>query len=198
MQTFKEFLNESGLTRIWTHVQNHTCGAISGFRGENTKAQNQANNKEILAYLRRKGYSLTKVSGNYIENFGKADQKEVKEPSFFVVDIADTGNLEKDLVALGRRFDQDSVLIVPRGGNGAYLVGTSRRENAFPDFGQSVVVGSSRFGKVAGEFLSRIKGREFAFEEIQAPSTRNGKWGEATIAKQVEEDLRPIFEEMDK
>lgn len=192
MKNFAELnqtLIESSLSRIWRHVQDHQSGAISGYRDDNDKATNKKNNREIKAFLTRKGYSVTRVQGNYIENKGSANEKEVGEPSFFVVDINDTGKLESDLAALGKRFDQDSVLIVPKGGKGAYLLGTSKRDDAFPDFGKSVKVGSSRFGKAAGEFLSRVRGREFAFEAVEEPHTVNGKRGWAIIAEQVEKEI---------
>lgn len=200
MKKFKQFisetsleeLRESSLSRIWRHVQDHQAGAISGYRDGNSKAENKSNNREIKAYLNKRGYSVTSVKGNYIENFGSENQREVGEPSFFVVDMNDTGNLERDLAALGKRYDQDSILIVPQGGKGAYLLGTSKRDDAFPPFKQKEVVGSSRFGKVAGQFLSRIRGREFAFEseQVKQPSTVNGKRGWSILADKVEAELK--------
>lgn len=192
MKSFIQFaneINESSLSRIWRHVQNHTAGAISGYRGENSKEQNQSNNRDIKAFLTTKGYSVTAVSGNYIENFGSENQREVKEPSFFVVDIKDSGNLERDLVALGRRFDQDSVLIVPKGGEGAYLFGTSQRSDAYPNYNTKELVGNSRFGKVAGQYLSRIRGRQFAFEQVNPPDTINGIRGWNILADKIEEEI---------
>ncbi len=196
MENFKKFLNESGLSRIWSMTQKHTCGAISGYRGDNEPAVNKQNNREIVAYLRTKGYSVTSVDGSYIEDKGSSSQREVKEPSFFVVDIRDGGNLERDLRALGQKYDQDSILVVPVGGKEAYLVGTSQRSSAWPSFGQKEVVGSSRFGKVAGQFLSRIRGREFAFEEnddYQEPMTINGIRGQNILASRVEQSLEEIY-----
>lgn len=189
MKKFKEFVNESSLSRIWRHIQDHQAGAISGYRDNNSKAENKANNREILAYLKSKGYSVTSVKGSYIENFGSENEKEVGEPSFFVVDMNDTGNLERDLAKLGERYDQDSVLIVPKGGKNAYLLGTSHRDDSYPSYGQKEVVGSSRFGKAAGQFLSRIRGREFAFESIQEPQTINGKRGWAILADKVDKEI---------
>lgn len=198
-QTMKEFdaylneqLGESSLSRIWQHIQNHQAGAISGYRDENSKEENKQNNREIKAYLRRKGYSVTGVQGSYIENFNSENAREVGEPSFFVVDIEDKGTLIKDLSALGRRFDQDSVLLIPKGGKGkgAYLFGTSKRDDTFPTYGQTIVVGDSKFGKAAGEFLSRIGGRAFAFEEVKYPGTINGKRGWAILAEQVEKEMK--------
>lgn len=196
MENFKKFLNESGLSRIWSMTQKYTCGAISGYRGDNEPAVNKQNNREIVAYLRTKGYSVTSVDGSYIEDKGSSSQREVKEPSFFVVDIRDGGNLERDLRALGQKYDQDSILVVPVGGKEAYLVGTSQRSSAWPSFGQKEVVGSSRFGKVAGQFLSRIRGREFAFEEnddYQEPMTINGIRGQNILASRVEQSLEEIY-----
>lgn len=186
----KDALDESSLSRIWKHVQDHQAGAISGYRDENSRTENKQNNREIKAYLMRKGYGVTSVQGNYIENFGSDNQREVGEPSFFVVDLQDNGRLEYHLAALGQRFDQDSVLIVPQGGKGAYLLGTSKRDDAFPSYGNKEVVGRSRFGKVAGEFLSRIRGREFAFESVEWPGTVNGKRGWIILANKVDNELR--------
>jgi hypothetical protein len=39
-------------------------------------------------------------------------------------------------------------------------------------------------GKVAGEFLSRIRGREFAFENAMS---YNERWADAILASKVEE-----------
>ena len=246
-------INESSLSRIYRKTQAYTCGAISGYRDENSKSENSANNRMIKNYLLGKGYSVTAVEGNYIENLGaqeysvvreddrkteyltfpsgsrthdwtdkanratvytdkkeaeraaseysgevKKHVREVVEPSFFVcnhgVEGDDGGELRKDLVKMGKKTDQDSVLIVPYGGKGAYLLGTSRRENAFPPYGQTETVGSGRYGRAAGDFLSRIRGRAFAFEEVEPPSTRNGKWAQSAYAKRLDREFKDIGE----
>jgi len=188
----KEYVsvNESGLSRIWSHTQDHQTGAITAYRGDKDKSENKRNNRQLKGFLRNKGYGITSVDGNYIEDFGGDNPREVGEATFFVVDLKDTGNLEKDLAALGRKFDQDSVLIVPKGGTGAYLLGTSKRESSFPEYNQKFKVGSGKFGKVAGQFLSRIKGREFAFEEVM---TYNERWADALLAREIAEEV-PIDE----
>ena len=173
-----EELKESSLSRIQRKLQNHAAGAITAFRGDKTKKENLENNKKILAYLLNKGYSVTKVKGSYIENFGSEDQKEVGENSFFVVNGKvegdDNGQLENDLKLLGQKFDQDSILSV-RYQEPAALVGTSDRENAFPGMDTKVTVGKPVFGDSEGEFFSRIGGRKFAFEsEYRFPDNING------------------------
>lgn len=188
-------LTESSLSRLWSKTEKHTCGAITGYRGENTTEENRENNRILVNYLQGKGYSLTRVDGSYIENFNTPTAREVREPSFFVcnhtVEGDDGGQLENDLRKLGKRFDQDSVLIVPAGAQDAYLVGTSDRSDAWPAPGQRVPVGSAKWGDSLGPFFSRVGGRKFAFEEIQPPSTRNARWAQHLLAKQIDEDSVP-------
>lgn len=193
MQNFKGFLEESSLSRIWSKTKNHSCGTITSYRGDRTKAENKKTNKEMLTYLMGKGYSVTKIKGSYIENFGSENEKEVGEASFFVcnqkVDGDDGGKLQKDLAALGRKYDQDSVLIIPHGGKGAFLLGTSKRDDGFPAYNQKEVVGKGKFGKAAGQFLSRIRGREFAFEEVEAMQTINGIRGQKMFVEKMSKDM---------
>jgi hypothetical protein len=161
----KKYLGESSLSRIVDHMNNYSCGIITTFRGERTKSVNRINNKEALAVLKRKGYGVTKVKGSYIENFGTDTAIEVGEESLFVVNHKvkgdDNGELENTLKKLGERYDQDSILSIRKGE--AVLIGTSKRDNAFPNYGQKVSQGSGKFGRNAFEFLTRIKGRPFAF-----------------------------------
>ena len=189
-------LLEASLNRIYQKTKNHAVGAVTAFRGDKTKAENKSNNKKVLAYLMNAGYSVIKVKGSYWENFQKPTQREVGEESFFVanykIDGDDGGQLERDLIKLGRLYDQDSILSVPFEKKG-YLYGTSKRDDAFPDYSQKVVVGKPVFGDAKGEFFSRVKGRKFAFEsyeEASKPMTYNGKWALALIAKDVAEELR--------
>lgn len=187
MTNFKHIVLESGLSRIFQKTQNFDTGAITAFRSDKPYAVNHANNKRILAVLLRKGYSVTKIKGSYIESYGKPNAREVGEESFFVVDHEHTGELKNDLLALGREFDQDSILFIEHEKPGV-LIGTSKREDSFPEFNQEYEVGRPVFGDVSGEFFSRVKGRQFAFEsitEIKEPPTNNGKWAMKTVADKL-------------
>ncbi len=175
-----EQLKESGLSRIQSGIKNHAVGAITAFRGDDVKQKNLQKNKVLLAKLLDKGYSVTKVKGSYIENKGSPEEKEVGENTFFVINRRvegdDGGQLERDLIALGSLFDQDSILSKKYDGK-AMLIGTSDRENAFPSKGETMEFDKAKFGDTQGEFFSRVKGRKFAFENaehIPAPSTING------------------------
>lgn len=191
MKTYNQFVQESSLSRIKSKVDDYSCGAITAFRNEYTHAQNKERNKELFAALKVKGYSITKVKGSYIENFNSPDAKEVGEETWFVcndkVEGDDKGQLEKDLKKLGEKYDQDSILSIRNAK--ASLIGTSHRDNAFPSYNQTVAVGTGKYGKKSGEFFSRVKGREFAFEELE-PSTIMGKMGLKLIGEEVWKNIK--------
>lgn len=177
-------LNESSLSRLWAHNEDHECGAITAFRDKKadgtpyTKKENNARNKSLLAKLMSKGYGVTKIGGSYQYDDGTVS----KERSFFVVDKDDTGNLVSDFKRIGKEFDQESVLIAPKGAiNGetdAYLLGTIKSD--FLGVGQKFKVGKGRLGKASGVAISYVGGRPFVFEEVgdevAPPNTNNGRW----------------------
>ena len=184
---FKEYLNESGLSRVWKHMQEHDSGTITAFRyardcrrGEKyTKGENKARNKVLLAILLKHKFSVTKAKGVYIENYKKPDAIEVGENVFIVVDINDTGKLKKVLLELGEKFDQDSVLFIPKGGNKGILTGTNKCENGYPGYGVIKILKHPIFGE-DGEMYTKVNGRPFILKEgavlIPPPGNNNGKW----------------------
>lgn len=189
-------LQESSLSRIQRKIDSHSTGAITAYRGDKTYEENQTNNKKLLAFLLNAGYSVTKVRGSYIENKGSDNENEVAENSFFVanqkVEGDDQGELEADLIRLGKLYDQDSILSI-RNGSNANLIGTSSREDSWPGLGVVQSVGKPTFGDPEGEFFSRIGGRKFAFEEdYSIPETINGKRSLKIVAEEVAVALSKI------
>ena len=163
------FLLESSLSRILQHMKEHDSGSITAFRGKYSKADNKKRNKILSARLRRKGYDLTRIDGVYIENFNKPNAQKVKEEVFFVVDSKNKGNLKKDLLELAKDEldppdDQDSILFIPKGGDGSILVGSSRNPDLDLSLGQEIPFSKRNLGN-DGEFFSSISGRPFSFSE---------------------------------
>ena len=147
--------NESSLSRLYKHYQEHDSGTISGYRGENTKAENQENNKKLKNFLLANGYSVTQIQGSYEETDPKGNKKVVKEMSFIVIDINDTGKLKKVLTDAGKRFQQEAVTFSEKGGD-YHLIMCST--------GEEFKLGSPMFGK-DGKIISKEKGRPFIFAE---------------------------------
>ncbi len=186
-------INESSMARLYKHMTEHDCGIITAFRGKDESGKpysakdNKKRNKSLKAKLTAENLALTKVAGTYIEHFNSDMAKEIKEDSFFVVDVADRGNLEKLLRNWGEQFEQDSILIIPKGGEAATLIGTSERKKAWPKMGESVTFSNRGLGKES-QFMTKIKGTPFVFES-QAGETIAYKRGVSILAAMKWQDM---------
>ena len=199
-KNFKKSLNESSLSRLWKHNKEHDAGALTAFRkgpkcGEGkpyTKKQNAQRNKSLLAKLKTKGYGVTKLHGSYPEG-----GKTAKEISYFVVDLNDSGGLEKDLRKLGAEFDQDSILFIPKGAIAgdakAELIGTNKCDNNWLGFGKKEIFNKGRMGHDSPIYTSKVNGRPFIFEEVgeivESPQTGYGHWAMHLIAEKNWQDI---------
>lgn len=166
-------VNESSLSRVWKHATEHDSGTISAFRyaehcGDGkvySKSMNKSRNAKLKSKLLSMGYGVTKIDGVYIENYKSDDERHVREESFLVIDMKDSGKLRKDLIALGKEFDQDSITYCQP--SGAYvLISTNTCPKGYPGNGKvgvTIKLGKSMFGK-KGEFHSTVNGRPFVFE----------------------------------
>ena len=191
---FKEYLQESSLSRLWRHNGEHDCGAMTAFRtaadcgeGEKyTKADNKKRNKSLLAKIKSKGYGATTLKGKYPEG-----GKEAKEISYFIVDLEDGGNLEKDMKKFGEEFEQDSILYVPKGAiqnkSKAHLIGTNHCKNNWLGYHRTEVFNKGKMGYDSPIYTSYVNGRPFIFEEvgdeILNPGNGMGWWALRVAAK---------------
>ena len=182
MESWNRYLlKESGLSRVLQHIEAHDCAILTAFRNDpkdmskcakgsvddndqegNTRALNKKRNRDLKAMLLGFDYGVTAVDGSYIENFEQPDQIEVKEDSFFVVNLNDDPDFVRNVQEMAEKFCQDSVIIIPQGGKAAYLYGTN--ESDFPGYGEKVEVGGLKMGKEA-EFMTRVNKRPFTFSE---------------------------------
>ena len=178
LKEWKEFLTESGLSRLYKHMTEHDSAIMSAFRNEYSNKENHERSRELKARLLEQGYGVTKVDGSYIENFETPEAIEVSELSLFVSNRHDDPEFVNNIAGLGENYEQDSVLIIPTGGEAAYLFGT-REGNDFPPYHDQVSVGSIKMGEEA-EFMSKVKGRPFVFKEPVLETydslSRNQKW----------------------
>jgi|TARA_Y100000310_G_scaffold271573_1_gene286109 hypothetical protein len=200
MKSYKKLINESSLSRLWRHNEEHDCGALTAFRkgsdcGEGkiySKKDNQKRNKSLLAKLKVKGYGVTTLQGSYPEG-----GKTTKEVSYFVVDLNDKGTLEKDLLKLGEIFEQDSILFIPKGAikgeSKAYLIGTNRCDNNWLGYHKKEIFNKGKMGYDSPIYTSKVNGRPFVFEsigdEVQSPQTGFGHWAMHLMANHDWENL---------
>lgn len=183
LQTFREYkeMNESNLSRLWKHNLEHDCGAITAFRiyedcnDKLVKLSHEDKKKRNLALasdLKSLGYSITKVIGKYPEGNSNVLTKEV---SYFVVDAQDNGKLKSDLKRLGNKYDQDSILYVPKNSFGknskAVLIGTNNCDDNFLKFDEELLFNNGHLGYSSPIYTSYKNGRPFIFENIEIDET---------------------------
>ena len=106
----QETINESSLSRIYSHIKNHDCAIISAFRSQMVNCLNTPKSERVMSLKDNKersrglksallllGYSVTSVKGSYIENYLQDNAVEVVEDSYFVVNTNNDSKFEKNL-----------------------------------------------------------------------------------------------------
>ena len=168
-------LNESSLNRVYSHIMEHDCAVITAFRKELVNCltseaseklslrDNKSRNKGLKAALLYLKYGITNVEGSYIENYLADNQKEVIEDSYFVVNLKDDPKFIDNIVKLGEIFCQDSVMIMEKGGENNYLVGTNL--HTFPGYGEINKLGHFK-PAIEDEFMTKVHGRPFSLESF--------------------------------
>ena len=112
MKTYKEFMQESSLSRIKSKSDKGGMAILSGSRGDKSKKENKARAKQLDKDIRGKGLpGATKVTGSYVEKDKSGKETKVKERSH-VVTSGKKGKrkFKKAVKALGKKYGQDSVL----------------------------------------------------------------------------------------
>ena len=192
----KYIIAEGGLSRNWSHMQEHDCALISAERNSYTKKENKDRGLELEAVIARAGYGYKTERGSFIENFKTPQAIEVSEKSLFVVNLKDDPGFFDRIAELSKQFEQDSVLMIPKGGKGAYLIGT-KEGNDFPPFGETITVGDFH-GGVEDEFMTRTGGRPYVFkdkdikEELQTYKklSRNQRWAVKKMVERLKHSSR--------
>ena len=113
MKTFKEFLEESSLSRIKSKSDKGGMAIISGSRADKSAKENKARAKQLDRDIKGKGLpGATKVTGRWTEKDDDTGKEtKVKERSH-VVTSGKKGKraFKKDIKALGKKYGQDAVL----------------------------------------------------------------------------------------
>ena len=155
-------MQESSLNRIRQKDSKGGMAIMSAQRGDMTKKQNKARSKQLDKDIRGAGLpGPTKVSGRYTENKGQKNERKVGERSS-VVSSGKMGKrkFKKAITKLGKKYNQDSVLVKKKPKGSAALVGTNK--SSYPGMGKRDKVGKMNPGKT-GEFDTKIKNKTFTY-----------------------------------
>jgi len=162
MKTFKEFMQESSLSRIKSKSDKGGIATMSADRGNLSKKQNQARAKQLQKDIRGKfGRGPTKLKGSYDEKDEKTGKsRKVKEKSF-AIDRGKMGKrkFKKEVKKLGKKYGQDSVLTQTK--KTATLHST--RKGGLGPKTKGIGVGKFRPQRKNPDGQSQIKGKVFSY-----------------------------------
>ena len=190
MKQFKEYLQESSLSRIMTHItKTENFGVMSPFRKEFSDKENLERYKELKELVREKGYGFIELKGGYQEETGFVNEK-----SLFIPNIK-----KKEMMELGKKYDQFSVIIKDK--NTFAEIGTNKNaginsvQNKF-DVGGKRNISVDDVGNIFKDFFSRLlkgshAGKKFLFkvqEKVETSMYYYKKHGPqwATVYEEIE------------
>jgi len=160
MKTFKEFMQESSLSRIKSKSDKGGIATLSGSRDDKSKKENRARAKQLDKDIRGKGLpGATKVTGSYVEKDKSGKEKKVKERSH-VVTSGKMGKkkFKKAVKALGKKYGQDSVLTQTKKSGRLQATRKGGLGKA-----KGISVGKFKAGGKNPEGQSQIKGKTFTY-----------------------------------
>ena len=171
MKTFKEFLEESSLSRIKSKSDKGGVAIISGSRGDKSSKENKARAKQLDRDIKGAGLpGATKVKGRWDEKDKKTGKTtKVKERSHVVTSGKKSKRKFSNIIKkLGKKYKQDAVLIqkkktgtltaTSKGGLGKKQKTKTREVNV-----KRAGVGKFRPGRSSSEGDTQIKKKTFTY-----------------------------------
>jgi hypothetical protein len=174
METFKHYLKEINIARVWHYAQIFNVGILSASRHEFQDLpeahpdSNRSRSRWLQNDIRDHRLGFVPIKSDTIENQGTPKEQHVRDRSYLVTTYGNERKLQRFLEEHGEKDEQDSVLYKPHYSTDAHLI-TTRGEKK----GSITSVGRWHPSKI-GEYYSALKnGKTFTFESIRfvnAPS----------------------------
>lgn len=178
MKTYLQFISEcssiqeTSLSRVVSKIKKGGIATISAERGDKNKKENRERSNRLSRDLRGRGLGATKARGSFVETDDEGNRREVGETSY-VVSSGKKGKrkFKKAVQKLGRKYDQDSVLIKQKPGlkSTASWLGTTKRKGAEPKLGKTSPQGKLSTANAnkplpAGEGGTKVKNKTYQFK----------------------------------
>ena len=167
MITFKEFMQESSLSRIKSKSDKGGMATMSASRADKSAKENRARAKQLDKDIKGKGLpGATKVTGSYVEKGDDGKEKKVKERSH-VVTSGKKGKraFKKAVKSLGKKYGQDSVLTQTKKTG---TLSATRKGGLKDNQGKNIKrakAGKFKPGKSSPEGDTQIKKKTFTYEK---------------------------------
>jgi len=141
----------------------YDTGFIGATIGGDFKRRSSLLNELLAAEMACLSYGIVKINGSSIEDYETQNAKEVGDNLYFIIDHHNKGDLKTDLMILGEKFNQESVLFVHKGGVDSELIGTVFGKR-FIGYRHVRELKDIVFDE-SGNFQARVDGRPFILGE---------------------------------
>lgn len=185
-----ENLLETTFKRLEKHFNTNECAFISACRSENSPEINNKLTNELANDLRKLGYGYIKVKGGYIETLRDGTKKPVEEKTFAIFNNNNESfenfpsgyktDFVRDMIALCRKYNQDSVLIKEKNQPGHYY---NQSGETFENF-NTITKDNIE------EYFTRLRNTKFKFIEAdESDNKENYSRYNQTFGTKVERSL---------
>lgn len=175
-------------------MRQHATAVVSGQRAERPGA-NEDSALQMVAFFKDKRYGVIAVTARVCEQDPAAASAQPWPVAYFISNLKvagdDGGELEQDVQAVAELFDHDNILSL-RIGAPAMLIGTSKRQDVVPAFGQRRAIRDITPASRTQDVLSAMHGRHFVVDgaqEFAYPDSLFGIWGLKAVARNVRQRL---------
>lgn len=149
------------ITTLKASINKRSICCISAFRNSN-KEEDLNNNAELFNDLTSMGFTPIQVQGYFVQE-DKMDEEESPELSYlvFAPKSMSVKEFRRKMFLLGKKYNQDSILLRDKHKSNAYYLGTNNSSN--PGLGKVVKLGSLIPNKVLGYRSIPIKNATLDF-----------------------------------
>lgn len=170
MKTLRTFLNETTLSRVYSHFNStRPIAILTAFRGDFTYKDNIKRNKQLAALIKKAGYGYFFVDGHWVEYDGNNSDDSSEDSIFIIGDENDNGKLKGLATKWGKKYNQDAILFKDEQKD-------AKIELIFQN-GSSESIGKFNPNKLAQAY-TKLRGRSghtFVFESVYVEKNWIGK-----------------------
>ena len=181
----------SETSSIISFAADYEIACITASYGDLGGKENKERNRELSASLLYSGYGITRIKNNCIEDFGRIISLELKENTYFVVNLKHATDFYQTLFKISEHYNQDSFLYMPEEGSTAYVIGTSY--TGWPGYGVKLPVGKLQIC-VDKKYLLKKQSTKDLVDVLNLDTFKShtlyGKLAIAVICKPLDDTLR--------
>ncbi len=149
-------LQKSTLSSLQSDTIDHDCAFLTVFRSEMLNASNITHSRDLKRALAACRYNIIPVRASYFSGVNESDEVRDEKYCFFVQNRIDDEQFIENILRLSAKYDQHVALIIPKGEEAAYLVGTAKHDESRLGFRQKSHLIDLNFDEVVARYFAGV------------------------------------------